>query len=270
VVESKYEDPRPMRPVAKIWINSNYMPEVPPSDTGMQRRLLLIPWDQTFGDRGDETLREKLEAELPGVALWLIAGAVEYLRDGLQIPDAVKVKTASFWAENDALQRFLEDEAEFMAARPNRENFIFQLANWCRDQGVEVQSYPDVRTHLLGKGYEFKKAKLPGGGVETMERRWISPSEGTLVPRYPLEPRVTSEMVESESSIGGLQQDWVPGGTWVPGASEPIDWLGLQTEARRIWAMSDAERAAYQAERLAEALAEVEADAQAAFEEGLT
>ena len=107
---AKYCDPFEFIPSCKLWISTNHRPQIRGTDDGIWRRVLLVPFTQQFiGDACDPQLREKLLAELPGVLRWAVLGGLEWQRDGLRPPAAVRSATATYRAESDVLAQFLAD-----------------------------------------------------------------------------------------------------------------------------------------------------------------
>ena len=96
------------QPVGKIWLNVNHRPHVRDGSEGLWRRIRLIPFLREFkGKQDDRELSTKLRAEAEGILAWLVRGAVEWQRSGLQAPDIVQVATAQYREDSDPLGDFL-------------------------------------------------------------------------------------------------------------------------------------------------------------------
>jgi P4 family phage/plasmid primase-like protien len=105
------------RPSFKIWLATNYKPEIRGTDLGIWRRLRLIPFTRQFtGDAADVTLLDQLNTEAPGILAWAVQGCLQWQQDGLGNPAAVQVATAEYRAEQDVLGAFLDECTE---ARPD-------------------------------------------------------------------------------------------------------------------------------------------------------
>ncbi len=95
---------------------TNHRPHAPADDYALWKRLLLLPFTQKFVDdprapdehERDPHLKEKLEAEAPGILAWLVRGYLEWKRDGLKPPAAVQAATAEYQREEDTLADFVE------------------------------------------------------------------------------------------------------------------------------------------------------------------
>ena len=83
-------------PSHKILFAGNHLPRIRGTDVGIWRRICLVPFDVQIPDsQKDATLGDKLEAELPGILAWAVEGAVQWYRNGLQVPDASSERRSS-------------------------------------------------------------------------------------------------------------------------------------------------------------------------------
>lgn len=81
------------RPTFKIWLAMNHKPNITGTDDGIWRRILLIPFTQSFKDKPNKQLESQLADELPGILNWALAGLQEWAREGLGVPAAVRQAT---------------------------------------------------------------------------------------------------------------------------------------------------------------------------------
>jgi phage/plasmid-associated DNA primase len=108
-VQRKREHPFEFRPQHKLWLYGNHKPRISGTDNGIWRRILLVPFLESFEGRKDKSLEGKLLAELPGILAWAVHGAVQWYRDGLQAPDKVVEATQEYREESDVLSQFVRD-----------------------------------------------------------------------------------------------------------------------------------------------------------------
>lgn len=97
-------------PTFKIWMYGNHAPAIRGTDEGIWRRMRRVPFTVTIpeADR-DPDLINKLKAELAGILAWAVRGCLDWQRQGLGMPAAVKDATDKYRAEQDALAAFLEE-----------------------------------------------------------------------------------------------------------------------------------------------------------------
>lgn len=111
-----------MRPEFTVWLSTNHRPVIRNTDTGIWRRIRLIPFDVAFIDPPvndddreegvpykDKGLPDKLRAELPGILNWLIEGCLDWHRVGLPAPQAVRDATDIYRADMDKRGAFLAE-----------------------------------------------------------------------------------------------------------------------------------------------------------------
>lgn len=104
-----YKESFEFEPQFKLLIAANHKPEVRGQDTGMWRRVRLIPFTRTFTEeKKDPLLPGKLLAESKGILAWMVRGAKEWLEKGLVTPDVVRAATLAYKEEMNELGEFLE------------------------------------------------------------------------------------------------------------------------------------------------------------------
>jgi putative DNA primase/helicase len=90
---------------------ANHLPGCDEADEAVWRRLILIPFDHPVPEaERDVMLVEKLLAdEAEGILAWLIEGAQAYARDGLQVPEVVRQRTAAWRRQVGRIERFVDE-----------------------------------------------------------------------------------------------------------------------------------------------------------------
>jgi len=111
-----YQESREFRPRFKLWLFSNTRPRASDDDSALWRRVLLVPFEQTIpeGER-DPSVKARLQDPTiggPAVLSWAVRGCLDWQRDGLQVPDAVRAATTAYRMENDPLADWLEDRCD--------------------------------------------------------------------------------------------------------------------------------------------------------------
>jgi len=147
-------------PTHKLWLAVNHKPAVRGTDHAMWRRICLVPFTVTItDDKKDKDLPAKLQAELPGILNWALAGCQAWQQGGLRPPDEVKNATNIYRDEMDILAVWLGDCCVVTpAARASAGDLYASYTEWC-DRGGE-QSLPQ-RTfglRLAERGFEQQKS----------------------------------------------------------------------------------------------------------------
>ena len=129
-------------PTYTLWFSTNHMPNLQTIDEGIRRRIVVIPFRNQIPEHMiDRSLAGKLRAEYDEILLWLLEGYSEYLRDGLEPPEAVRSATASYFEEQDMFQRFLNESYVIdpngkIAARTLYQHY----QSWCVENGEKPVS----------------------------------------------------------------------------------------------------------------------------------
>ncbi|MGH3954461.1 MAG: DNA primase family protein [Mycobacterium sp.] len=101
-------------PSHSLFLMGNHKPEVEGGGTSFWRRLQVIPFRFKVPDHERiEGLQTALvEEEGAAILAWIVAGARTVIERGLDAPDCVRVATAEYAEQEDALARFLSECCE--------------------------------------------------------------------------------------------------------------------------------------------------------------
>jgi putative DNA primase/helicase len=160
-------------PTHKLWVAANHLPQITGTDHAIWRRILLIPFTQTFtGNRVDRDLPAKLAAETPGILAWAVDGCLKWRQDGLQVPERVIAATDDYRANEDHVGRFLADcfvtdDQDYVLASTLRETYV----RWCASGGEREWTAQALGRELTSRGYD---------SVKVGTKRWLGlrPADG--------------------------------------------------------------------------------------------
>jgi putative DNA primase/helicase len=140
----------------KIVLAANHKPQVRGTDFAVWRRIKLVPFTVTIAEKDkDKELPQKLQAELPGILAWAVAGCLDWRRHGLGEPEEVRQATLSYQAEQDTVQAFLDECCHVHAeARAQSAPLLAAYLAW---SGDKLMTAPAFRDRLRAKGYETKQ-----------------------------------------------------------------------------------------------------------------
>lgn len=150
------------QPQFKLWLAANHKPVIRGTDHAIWRRVRLIPFTVTITDEErDDTLDEKLAAELSGILTWAVEGCQEWRRRGLEPPEVVRAATDQYREESDVVGAFLDDCCE---AHPNNRIHASELftayLTWAKKHHEYEMSHTMFGRKLTGK--DFKVEKIGG------------------------------------------------------------------------------------------------------------
>ncbi|MFI8597714.1 phage/plasmid primase, P4 family [Rothia koreensis] len=174
-------------PTHHLWISGNFWPTVSAGGDSFWRRLRIIPFTHTVPEEKKvNDLQGKLIREHgPAILAWIVRGAADYYRNGLQEPELVKAATEEYKESQDTVARFLEERCELYPGNNNysamAKDVKNEYAQWCRDEGEEPVKTQELTTQLKMHGISVgneaprnKRGRMYGGlrlrsHVEAME-----------------------------------------------------------------------------------------------------
>ena len=97
------------KPKLKLILSGNQMPSFEHVDEAIRRRVALMKMIRVPPEKRDTGLAEKLKAEYPLIAAWMVRGAARWRREGLRpLPDSIDSPTKEYLGTEDWFEDFLE------------------------------------------------------------------------------------------------------------------------------------------------------------------
>jgi len=170
-----------IQPSWTAWLSTNHKPIIKGEDQGIWRRVLPIPFLRDFendpGVTKDVDRAARLRAEAEGVLAWIVAGAVEYYRQGLRVPGEVSASRGEYRADMDLLAEWLRERCIVGVADPSDFEFVTSLdalwldwEPWARTRGElrYVNSRKMLSKRLQSRGFskEFRRSGTVFVGVK--------------------------------------------------------------------------------------------------------
>jgi P4 family phage/plasmid primase-like protien len=162
-VRNNYGAPYDMPVEFVLLMITNEMPLARDNDHGMWRRAVVIPFNRTFtAEDGDEKLPEKLRKEFPGILNEMLAGAHDYLKNGLDVPAKVRGTVAE---QRQAVDPFGAFTGECLSATPGAETGLKEIYEayeaWSkRNPRFRKMSKPELSKRLQEQHEKFNKVNL--------------------------------------------------------------------------------------------------------------
>jgi putative DNA primase/helicase len=147
------------KPHCKLWFMTNHLPKINGNDPALARRIRVIPFNVTFKPEDmDNELPFKLRSEKEGILAWLIDGAIEWNKNGLQTPETVIHATKQYITDMDHIQQFLDDriDAEEGSSITKSEMYCI-YKSWCENSGIKPLTKPSLGSELIKKGLQEKR-----------------------------------------------------------------------------------------------------------------
>lgn len=148
-------------PHFKLIVAGNNKPHVAKVDDAIRRRFHIIPFTQAI-ENPDKDLRNKLRAELSGIFKWMIEGALEWQRQGLNPPESVLAATQDYLSEEDTVGQWVEECCELAKDAQSLSAELFaSWQKWCAENDADVgakktltqrlSEFPGITTVKIGK-----------------------------------------------------------------------------------------------------------------------
>ena len=101
-------------PKAKFMLAANHKPRIQKHDSGLQRRLVLIPTRSVPSGHRDKHLRENLEQEMPAITHWFCKAASEYIERGSLplVPTEWMVAQENYFEAEDDVATWFSERVE--------------------------------------------------------------------------------------------------------------------------------------------------------------
>lgn len=148
-------------PTYKLWLATNYLPDVNGHDMALRRRVRLIPFLVRIPDAEVAAMRREhgdfhnvLRCELPGILNWMLCGLMEYLADGLPVPSAVSAATDTYFATSDAVANCLAECCVREPAATVRRSVLYRAYQvWAEANREPVLTNRQFRSRMLELGH---------------------------------------------------------------------------------------------------------------------
>ena len=108
-----YSDEFEFKPEFKLWMATNHKPIIRGTDTGIWRRIHMIPFTvQIPEEKIDRNLKYKLKAEMTAIFKWCVDGCLMWQNEGLKMPKAVLDSVREYRREMDVISAFIDDRCQ--------------------------------------------------------------------------------------------------------------------------------------------------------------
>lgn len=111
-VRYMYEEEFDLHPTFKMWMTTNKLPKIKGTDNGIWRRVRKIPFEYNFENdenKDEHFFENKLMPEISGILNWAIEGCLKWQREGIKVPEEVKLANEDYRNDMDPIQRFLDE-----------------------------------------------------------------------------------------------------------------------------------------------------------------
>lgn len=158
-------------PTHLLCLLTNHLPHAPSDDYAFWARILLVPFNVRFVDNPTASnerpkindLAEKLKGEAPGILAWLVRGCLEWQRQGLNPPTAVRIAAEKYQFNEDILANFLSERCEISSDARVKFGVIYvDFTAWFETTIGDIRFCPRKKKFGLLLEKKFKKEYKSG------------------------------------------------------------------------------------------------------------
>ena len=197
-VEKKYQDSFSYTPTAKLVFAVNNLPYSPDRSHGLYRRILILPFNRRFdGRQADKHLKQKLQAELPGILNWALAGLKRLREQDYEFSSSEVIEKAvsGYKQDQNPMLNYMAEMLELaeITEQVAKARIKEQYQVWCRRNGLDevVRMSPQrfwnifkANCRELGLPYEVKVSNgvryLKGVSLRDTDRQELRSELGIL------------------------------------------------------------------------------------------
>lgn len=146
-------------PEFKIWMATNHKPIIRGTDTGIWRRIHLVPFSvQIPESKVDRSMPLKLRKELPAILKWAVDGYALYRSEGLRLPSTALKAVNDYRREMDVVSAFISACCIVGNGSEQSSTLYAVYCKWASDNNEYKMSHTRFTTELLKKdGIERKR-----------------------------------------------------------------------------------------------------------------
>lgn len=175
--EKKYKDPLSFTPSHTLVLYTNHLPKVGAMDSGIWRRLVVIPFTAKIEGNSDiKNYADHLfENASEAVMAWMIAGAQEAIELGFKIPLPARVQRSieAYREQSDWLNHFLTECCEIGAGLEVKSGELYAAyRSFSAETGEYIRSTTDFYAALEGEDFirHKKRSGIFVNGLRLVDR----------------------------------------------------------------------------------------------------
>ncbi len=146
------------KPEFKLWMATNHKPTIRGTDTGIWRRIHLIPFEvQIPEDRVDRHLKYKLAKETDSIFRWAVEGCLLWQREGLTMPKQVMDAVREYRHEMDVISAFMDANCEIDSGSVKASQLYAVYAKWAEENNEYKMSNTKFGAEMAKRFERVKK-----------------------------------------------------------------------------------------------------------------
>ena len=158
-----FSDEFEFKPEFKLWMATNHKPLIRGTDTGIWRRIHLIPFEvQIPLEKVDRKLKYKLVKESESILRWAVQGCIRWQNEGLNMPKKVLDAVREYQHEMDVISSFLDACCIVGEGTVKASQLFAVYAKWAADHNEYCMSSTKFGTEISKRDGINKKKTMNG------------------------------------------------------------------------------------------------------------
>jgi putative DNA primase/helicase len=167
-----HENSFDFKPQFKLFINCNYLPQVTDLTLFHSGRVKIIPFERHFEESDqDHSLKATFAKpeNLSGILNWCIKGYHLMVKEGLKMPESVRLATDAYQHSSDKIGLFIEDCMEPDPRAEVRTAEVYsEYKSWCMENGYRQENVKNFNAALRSIMPIERRRPRDGGAMTTM------------------------------------------------------------------------------------------------------
>ena len=152
-------------PHFKLFINTNYLPQIQDETLFTSGRIVVVPFEKHFSEEEqDKKLKDKLRKpeNVSGIFNWCLEGLRRFRKEGAALPESVKAAIEDYRKDSDKLGLFMEECLEKTGKNSKGGEVYGRYSSWCLENGFTPMNKTNFFDELKSKGLFSKRARVNG------------------------------------------------------------------------------------------------------------
>lgn len=165
-----HENSFEFKPQFKMFINTNYLPQITDMTLFSSGRIKIIPFERHFEPSEQDRSLKAYFAQpdhLSAILNWCLEGLNMMMENGFEEPPAIASANESYRRESDKVAQFVEEMLMPDAKGEMRTTDVYQLyIRWCELNGYMMENMKNFRKELEKHGTVVRRRPV-GAGRQT-------------------------------------------------------------------------------------------------------
>lgn len=137
--------------MTRFLFGTNEFPSLPDHSGALKRRMMICEFKRSFAGREDRALRDKLAAEIPGIAVWALEG---YRRlkeqNGFTEPVSMRDALSEWHRDASPVGTFIEECVEIKdGSEIVKQDLYNAFRQWCEERSIHPMSFSNFKQRFV-------------------------------------------------------------------------------------------------------------------------